>query len=142
MQPYSFCSCCFYSDYVQLLSAAHQMSHCPTVADFRIGIEAAVRMRQSTSAFAFLQRIQHYYQQRQMSESSLDHSLENSVELDSEAFYSVMTCGLQTTDCAIVQTTFDELKATVGLADLENRAWIMLLQVSTQVLADSFCGML
>ena len=114
---------------MQLLSAAHQMSHCPSSVDFRIGIDAAVHMRQSSCAFAFLQRIQHYHQQRQMSESSLDHLSGNSVELDSEAFYSVMNCALQTSDCTIVQATFDELKATFGTAGLENKAWIMLLQV-------------
>lgn len=105
------------------------MSHTPSFADYRIGIEAAVQMRQSSTAFAFLQRIQQYQQQRQLSETSLVDSNDFGMEIDSDAFYSVMTCSLQTGNCALVQRIFDELKATVGVTGLEHKAWIMLLQV-------------
>jgi hypothetical protein len=124
--------CSFLTSLEQLLSAAHQMSHSPSSTDFRIGIEAAVHMRDSSSAFAFLQRIQHQHQQRQLSENSLDCSVDSSMNLDSGAFYSVMSCASQMSDASIVQRTFDELKATVGVSGLEPRAWVMLLQVRTQ----------
>ena len=109
------------------------MSHTPSFADYRIGIEAAVQMRQSSTAFAFLQRIQQYQQQRQLSEIPLVDPNDSGIEIDPEAFYSVMTCSLQTGDCALVQRTFDELKATVGVAGLEHKAGIMLLQVRLSV---------
>lgn len=108
------------------------MSHSPSSTDLRIGIEAAVHMRDSSSAFAFLQRIQHQHQQRQLSENSLDGSVDSSMNLDSGVFYSVMNCALQMGDGVIVQRTFDELKATVGVSGLEPRAWTMLLQVRAQ----------
>ena len=105
------------------------MSHTPSFADYRIGIEAAVQMRQSSTAFAFLQRIQQYQQQRQLSETPLVDSNDFGMEIDPDAFYSVMTCSLHTGNCALVQRIFDELKATVGVTGLEHKAWIMLLQV-------------
>jgi len=107
-----------WSQILKLLSAAHQMSHSPSSTDLRIGIEAAVHMRDSSSAFAFLQRIQHQHQQRQLSENSLDGSVDSSMNLDSGVFYSVMNCALQMGDGVIVQRTFDELKATVGVSGL------------------------
>ena len=111
------------------------MSHSPSSTDFRTGIKAAVQLRQSACAFSFLQRIQAFHQQRQLSESSCDQSVNTVVELDSDVFHSVMTCALQTNDCLIVQRTFDELKATFGATGLEITAWIMLLQVCAQELA-------
>lgn len=114
---------------LKLLSAAHQMNHAPSFRDFRIGIEAAAEMRQSNTAFAFLQRIQNYRQQQQLSENDLNGSGVCAMELDSEAFITVMTCSSQTGDVEIVQRTFDELKLTFGHESVEHEAWILLLQV-------------
>jgi len=114
------------------------MGHTPSPSDFRIGITAAAHARASSTAFAFLQRIQHYQQQLRLSEQPRDDDTvdcddalgaELHASLNASAFHSVMACALQTGDTAIVQRTFDELKAAVGLQGLEHEAWVMLLQV-------------
>lgn len=114
------------------------MNHAPSSQDFRIGIEAAAESLQSNTAFAFLQRIQNHRQQQQLSENDLDDSAACVTELDSGAFFTVMTCALRTGDCDIVQRTFDELKATVGPANIEYKGWILLLQVHAPMLTNCF----
>ena len=117
------------------------MDHVPSPADFRTGITAAAQTQASSTALAFLQRIQQYYQQQRLSELPRDDDTVDSdaacmgphASLNASAFHSVMACALQTGDCAIVQRTFDDLKATVGLSCLEHKAWIMLLQVCVNV---------
>jgi ribulose kinase len=108
------------------------MNHSPTPSDYRSGITAAAHLQQSSTAFSFLQRIQHYYQQQQLSESALENVDDFKAELDSEAFHLVAKCALQTGDCAIVQGTFDAFMAAVGAPHLPQEMWIMLLQVTVQ----------